>query len=176
MTPASYLELLTTFIKLLGEKRRDIGVSKQRLEAGLSKLLTTATQVEVMQVRLLLLSEALLQIQLQLSSSLGEHLIHLCCSLSLAYTVCIFVSAQHHVFAGRSYNLQRQITLACFRITFAHCCWQGELRQLQPVLEKTAVEVEAMMVRITADKKEAAVTQKAVAQQEQDANEQAAKV
>ena len=56
-----------------------------------------------------------------------------------------------------------------------HCC-QGELRQLQPVLEKTAVEVEAMMVRITADKKEAAVTQKAVAQQEQDANEQAAKV
>ena len=32
------------------------------------------------------------------------------------------------------------------------------------------------MVRITADKKEAAVTQKAVSQQEQDANEQAAKV
>ena len=53
---------------------------------------------------------------------------------------------------------------------------QGELRQLQPVLEKTAVDVEAMMVRITADKKEAAVTQKAVAQQEQEANEQAAQV
>ena len=53
---------------------------------------------------------------------------------------------------------------------------QGELRQLQPVLEKTAVEVEAMMVRITADKKEAAITQKAVAQQEQEANEQAAQV
>ena len=53
---------------------------------------------------------------------------------------------------------------------------QAELRQLQPVLEKTAVEVEAMMVRITADKKEAAVTQKAVAQQEQEANEQAAHV
>ena len=33
-----------------------------------------------------------------------------------------------------------------------------------------------MMVRITADKKEAAVTQKAVAQQEQEANEQAAQV
>jgi len=44
------------------------------------------------------------------------------------------------------------------------------------VLEKTAVDVEAMMVRITADKKEAAVTQKAVAQQEQEANEQAAQV
>ena len=51
VTPASYLELLTTFIKLLGEKRKDIGISKQRLEAGLSKLLTTATQVEVMQVQ-----------------------------------------------------------------------------------------------------------------------------
>ena len=56
------------------------------------------------------------------------------------------------------------------------CTLQAELRQLQPVLEKTAVEVEAMMVRITADKKEAAVTQKAVAQQEQEANEQAAQV
>ena len=50
VTPASYLELLTTFIKLLAEKRKDIGVSRQRLEAGLSKLLTTAAQVEVMQV------------------------------------------------------------------------------------------------------------------------------
>lgn len=56
------------------------------------------------------------------------------------------------------------------------CTLQAELRQLQPVLEKTAVEVEAMMVRITADKKEAAATQKAVAQQEQEANEQAAQV
>ena len=51
VTPASYLEQLTTFIKLLAEKRKDIGVSRQRLEAGLSKLLTTAAQVEVMQVR-----------------------------------------------------------------------------------------------------------------------------
>lgn len=50
VTPASYLELLTTFIKLLAEKRKDIGISRQRLEAGLSKLLTTAAQVEVMQV------------------------------------------------------------------------------------------------------------------------------
>lgn len=56
------------------------------------------------------------------------------------------------------------------------CALQAELRQLQPVLEKTAVDVDAMMVRITADKKEAAATQKAVAQQEQEANEQAARV
>jgi hypothetical protein len=56
------------------------------------------------------------------------------------------------------------------------CALQAELRQLQPVLERTAVDVEAMMLRITADKKEAAATQKAVAQQEQEANEQAARV
>ena len=56
------------------------------------------------------------------------------------------------------------------------CVLQAELRQLQPVLEKTAVDVDTMMVRITADKKEAAATQKAVAQQEQEANEQAARV
>ena len=56
------------------------------------------------------------------------------------------------------------------------CVLQAELQQLQPVLEKTAVDVDTMMVRITADKKEAAATQKAVAQQEQEANEQAARV
>lgn len=50
VTPTSYLELLTTFIKLLGEKRREIDVSRRRLETGLDKLLSTAAQVEVMQV------------------------------------------------------------------------------------------------------------------------------
>ncbi|KAK9803422.1 hypothetical protein WJX72_010826 [[Myrmecia] bisecta] len=52
---------------------------------------------------------------------------------------------------------------------------QKELQQLQPVLEQTAQEVEAMMVTITADKKEADETKKAVAKQEVDANVQAAK-
>ena len=51
VTPTSYLELLTTFIKLLAEKRREIDVSRRRLETGLDKLLSTAAQVEVMQVR-----------------------------------------------------------------------------------------------------------------------------
>ena len=50
VTPTSYLELLTTFIKLLAEKRREIDVSRRRLETGLDKLLSTAAQVEVMQV------------------------------------------------------------------------------------------------------------------------------
>lgn len=51
---------------------------------------------------------------------------------------------------------------------------QKELKDLQPVLEKTAVEVEEMMVQIDADKAAAAETKAAVQQQEMAANEKAA--
>lgn len=53
---------------------------------------------------------------------------------------------------------------------------QLELQNLQPVLEQTARDVEDMMITITSDKREADETQKAVARQEKEANEQAAKV
>ena len=49
VTPTSYLELLTTFIRLLGDKRKEINTAKMRLEVGLDKLRTTAVEVEVMQ-------------------------------------------------------------------------------------------------------------------------------
>ncbi|EFJ44216.1 dynein heavy chain 2 [Volvox carteri f. nagariensis] len=52
VTPTSYLELLTTFIKLLTEKRNEISEKRRRLEVGLQKLLNTAAQVEVMQKEL----------------------------------------------------------------------------------------------------------------------------
>ncbi|KAG2439747.1 hypothetical protein HYH02_010624 [Chlamydomonas schloesseri] len=52
VTPTSYLELLTTFIKLLGEKRTEITERRRRLEVGLQKLLSTAAQVEIMQKEL----------------------------------------------------------------------------------------------------------------------------
>ncbi|GAX80571.1 hypothetical protein CEUSTIGMA_g8008.t1 [Chlamydomonas eustigma] len=100
VTPTSYLELLTTFIKLLGEKRSEINETRRRLEVGLQKLLSTAQQVEVM---------------------------------------------------------------------------QKELTDLQPVLARTATEVEQMMVVITNDKREADETKRKVEQQEKEANEQAAK-
>ncbi len=45
VTPTSYLELLTTFIKLLSEKRNEISERRRRLESGLDKLLSTAAQV-----------------------------------------------------------------------------------------------------------------------------------
>lgn len=99
MTPTSYLELLSTMNKLLGEKRLEIVESKRRLVVGLDKLMSTAEQVAVM---------------------------------------------------------------------------QKELTDLQPVLEKTAVEVEEMMVSIAKDKEIAAETKTQVEQQEKDANVQAA--
>jgi len=52
VTPTSYLELLSTFITLIGEKREEIGTTKRRLEIGLSKLLSTADEVEVMKTEL----------------------------------------------------------------------------------------------------------------------------
>ena len=45
VTPTSYLELLGTFIRLLGEKRTEIAEGRRRLEIGLQKLLNTAAQV-----------------------------------------------------------------------------------------------------------------------------------
>lgn len=51
---------------------------------------------------------------------------------------------------------------------------QTELKDLQPVLEKTAVEVEEMMVQIDADKAAAAETKASVQKQEAAANEKAA--
>lgn len=52
VTPTSYLELLSTFTKLLDEKRMEISTTKSRLEIGLDKLLSTAQEVEVMQSEL----------------------------------------------------------------------------------------------------------------------------
>lgn len=49
VTPTSYLELLSTFTKLLSEKRMEISTTKSRLEIGLDRLLSTAQEVEIMQ-------------------------------------------------------------------------------------------------------------------------------
>lgn len=45
VTPTSYLELLTTFLRLLGEKRSEISQARARLTSGLQKLSATAAQV-----------------------------------------------------------------------------------------------------------------------------------
>jgi hypothetical protein len=53
---------------------------------------------------------------------------------------------------------------------------QRELKDLQPRLEQTAKDVDDVMQHIIADRSEASVTQKVVAQQELEANAQAARV
>ena len=48
VTPTSYLELLGTFLKVLGEKKNELGTVKTRLSVGLDKLNNTTTEVEKM--------------------------------------------------------------------------------------------------------------------------------
>ena len=52
VTPTSYLELLRTFIRLLGEKRNEIERTRTRLQTGLDKLESTSKQVGVMEKEL----------------------------------------------------------------------------------------------------------------------------
>jgi dynein heavy chain len=99
VTPTSYLELLQTFIRLLGEKRDEIQTTQSRLQIGLDKLNSTASQVAIM---------------------------------------------------------------------------EKELVDLQPVLAKTSVEVEEMIVVIKADTEAADETKAKVLVQEKEANEKAA--
>ena len=53
VTPTSYLELLTTFITLLEDKRRDINEGKRRLEIGLDKLAGAQEIVKDLQKQIL---------------------------------------------------------------------------------------------------------------------------
>ena len=52
VTPTSYLELILTFKKLLGQKRDEILLLKRRYETGLEKLEFAETQVSIMQKEL----------------------------------------------------------------------------------------------------------------------------
>jgi dynein heavy chain len=99
VTPTSYLELLSTFKKLLAEKRGELTTAKNRLVIGLDKIITTEEVV----------------------SKLKE-----------------------------------------------------DLTVLQPILDKTSIEVEEMMVVIAADKESAAVTKELVAKEEAAASSKAA--
>jgi hypothetical protein len=45
VTPTSYLELLGTLVRLLGEKRAELSAGRRRLELGLDKLTASAAQV-----------------------------------------------------------------------------------------------------------------------------------
>jgi dynein heavy chain, axonemal len=61
VTPTSYLELMTMFTLLLGQKRDEVSKAKKRYEGGLEKLLFTAEQVSLMQKELTELKPVLVQ-------------------------------------------------------------------------------------------------------------------
>ncbi|KAJ1485018.1 dynein heavy chain and region D6 of dynein motor-domain-containing protein, partial [Baffinella frigidus] len=99
VTPTSYLELLSTFRKVLQEKRDEIGTAKMRLSVGLDKLDSTEKDVAIMKV---------------------------------------------------------------------------ELTDLKPILEKTAIEVDELMVKIEKDKASADETKAVVSTEEDAASKKAA--
>jgi len=63
VTPTSYLEVLSTYQMLLNEKRLSVGTTKDRLQIGLDKLISTAEQVAELQVQLVALEPVLIKTQ-----------------------------------------------------------------------------------------------------------------
>ena len=61
VTPTSYLELLSTFRKVLGEKRDEIGTARRRLSVGLDKISSTEVDVEKMKIDLVELQPVLVK-------------------------------------------------------------------------------------------------------------------
>jgi dynein heavy chain len=61
VTPTSYLELLSTFKKVLGEKRDELGTAKRRLTVGLDKMNQTDKDVAVMKAELIDLQPVLIK-------------------------------------------------------------------------------------------------------------------
>jgi hypothetical protein len=156
VTPTSYLELLTTLLKLLGEKRAETTAQKRRLEVGLEKLTTTAEQVWV-------------------ASGAGGP----------AEGATLHVLPDSRMRPPPAHRPQQPHACAPHALTAAAASlplptpsqvevMQRELQELQPVLASTAAQVEAMMATIASEKVEAAATRAQVQGQEREANEQAA--
>lgn len=72
VTPTSYLELLSSFGKLIGMKRAEISTKKDRLQIGLDKLSETRKMVSVMQEELVILQPQLVKTQAEVSSMMIE--------------------------------------------------------------------------------------------------------
>jgi dynein heavy chain len=68
VTPTSYLELLSSFGKLIGKKRQELQTKKDRLQIGLDKLSETKKMVGVMQEELVILQPQLVKTQAEVSA------------------------------------------------------------------------------------------------------------
>ena len=72
VTPTSYLELLSSFGKLLGTKKAEINTKKDRLQIGLDKLSETKTMVGVMQEELTILQPQIVKTQAEVAEMMVE--------------------------------------------------------------------------------------------------------
>jgi len=63
VTPTSYLELLSTFNRILFEKRNEVGTLRDRLQVGVEKLITTQSAVNELQESLKDMEPKLIQTQ-----------------------------------------------------------------------------------------------------------------
>ena len=72
VTPTSYLELLSSFGKLIGRKRTETATKKDRLQIGLDKLSETKAMVSVMQEELVVLQPVLVSTQADVAKMMIE--------------------------------------------------------------------------------------------------------
>ena len=72
VTPTSYLELLSSFGKLIGRKRLELATKRDRLQVGLNKLSETKAMVSVMQEELVVLQPQLVKTQAEVSQMMIE--------------------------------------------------------------------------------------------------------
>jgi len=72
VTPTSYLELLSTYRAVLGQKRVEVGGLRDRLEGGLKKILGAAEQVAGLQVQLREMEPKLIQTQAEVEQMIVQ--------------------------------------------------------------------------------------------------------
>ena len=72
VTPTSYLELLSSFGKLIDMKRQETSVKQNRLQIGLDKLAETKRLVSVMQEELVVLQPQLVKTQEEVNSMMNQ--------------------------------------------------------------------------------------------------------
>jgi dynein heavy chain len=73
VTPTSFLEVLSTYKSVLKTKRDEVGTLKSRLQTGLDKLISTATQVGTLQEQLREMEPVLVKTQ----GEVGEMIVHI---------------------------------------------------------------------------------------------------
>ena len=72
VTPTSYIELITTFKKLLNDKRKEVQADIFKYENGYEKIIQTEKNVEVMQKNLIELQPKLKQAAIDTEAKMKE--------------------------------------------------------------------------------------------------------